>query len=168
VRNGVKVSRNVGPLVRLLEQTRLSIDGCWLWQGYVKTGYGQIRIGRKLMVHRLSYELATGQPLPKKIDLHHRCQNKLCIRPSHLEPLSRSDHVLEHNKTRHFEPSPLCKKKGHRRVLSNNGKLCCPQCAMDARSAWRKTPTGRESTRNSQLKQSESRKLARRLVKQGA
>ncbi len=69
--------------------------GCWEWTGAKRKGYGCLREGGKgsrlLDAHRLSYQLFVG-PIPEGYDLHHRCENPGCVRPSHLEPLARRDH----------------------------------------------------------------------------
>ena len=40
-------------------------DGCWLWQGHLKWGYGSMRFqGRQQGVHRIAWQLAYG-PIPE-------------------------------------------------------------------------------------------------------
>jgi hypothetical protein len=63
-------------------------DDCWLWQkvpsgnGY-GTGYGQFRVGGKLVgAHRVSYLIAHGE-LPQ-LNVCHSCDTPLCMNPSHL------------------------------------------------------------------------------------
>lgn len=72
--------------------------GCWLWCGAVfNTGYGMIAVGPKgsrkvKMAHRVSYETFVG-PIPDGYVLHHRCERIRCIKPKHLEPMTRGDNV---------------------------------------------------------------------------
>lgn len=47
--------------------------------------------GRHLPAHRAVYIQLRGDPGDK--DLHHRCRNKACVNPDHLEPVSRKDHI---------------------------------------------------------------------------
>jgi hypothetical protein len=71
-------------------------DGCWLWQGrLIKNGYGATKVagGGTTTAHRAVY-LASGHPIADDAHLHHLCGNKLCVRPSHLQPLSARDHVM--------------------------------------------------------------------------
>ncbi len=60
-------------------------DGCWLWTaGRNNKGYGLIRWrGRNCLAHRISWELANG-PFPAELQVLHRCDVPLCIRPDHL------------------------------------------------------------------------------------
>jgi len=38
------------------------------------------------------FELANG-PIPQNTVVHHMCRNRLCVRPSHLELVSRGENV---------------------------------------------------------------------------
>lgn len=60
-------------------------DGCWLWTGAKGNhGYGVItRDGKRMTTHRLSYELH-NLPIPEGSVVCHRCDVRLCVRPSHL------------------------------------------------------------------------------------
>lgn len=61
-------------------------SGCWLWIGYcISTGYGQITAGyyRRVLAHRLSYELFVG-PLPSSMQVRHKCDTRVCVNPDHL------------------------------------------------------------------------------------
>lgn len=63
---------------------------CWLWTGArMKDGYGHIKVdGRMVRAHRLSYEMVNG-PIPEGLDLDHLCRVRHCVRPDHLEPVTR-------------------------------------------------------------------------------
>lgn len=68
--------------------------GCWEWLGSrLNKGYGRCKIGDKpVQAHRVFYEHHVG-PIPLGHDIHHRCGNKGCVNPSHLEPLTRAENT---------------------------------------------------------------------------
>ena len=47
--------------------------------------------------HRLLWSRENG-PVPTGYDLHHTCENKLCVNPEHLELLSPKDHHKRHGR----------------------------------------------------------------------
>jgi len=78
-------------------------DTCWVWTG-ARDGpgwYGRVtdRHGRMQPVHRLTYEEAYG-PIPPGMVVDHRCQNKQCVRPDHLEAVTHGVNVRRRNKPR--------------------------------------------------------------------
>lgn len=75
--------------------------GCWLWTGSVnRNGYGSFNIldgrGRSerttARAHRFIYELLV-EPIPEGLELDHLCNNRRCVYPVHLEPVTRSENV---------------------------------------------------------------------------
>ena len=74
---------------------RYEIDertGCWVWgRALTSRGYGHLTINkRQILAHRFVYATQVG-PIPDGWDVHHRCENKRCINPDHLEPLPHVD-----------------------------------------------------------------------------
>lgn len=76
-------------------------DGCWPWMGTVTArGYGRARIcGKPWAAHRLAYLLA-GHTIPDGEELHHTCENKRCCCPSHLQAVTRREHIAAHLRKR--------------------------------------------------------------------
>jgi hypothetical protein len=66
---------------------------CWLWEGHVTPfGYGGLsRDGVAWVAHRWVFETRRGE-IPDGYDLHHLCEQRLCVNPDHLVPLSRQEH----------------------------------------------------------------------------
>lgn len=66
-----------------------SLTGCWIWQRSTSLqGYGQVWYNGKLhRAHRVFYELHRGS-IPKGLQIDHKCGNRLCVNPDHLEPVT--------------------------------------------------------------------------------
>lgn len=70
------------------------VTGCWMWLGTNWKGYGQTcRNGKKEKAYRASYELYVGA-IPPGLTIDHLCRTPLCVNPSHLEPVTRTENAL--------------------------------------------------------------------------
>jgi len=69
--------------------------GCWLWTGAQRDGYGLFKLdGRSLSAHRVSYVLE-NLTIPEGAILHHKCSNRLCVRPAHLQCIDQKSNLAE-------------------------------------------------------------------------
>lgn len=58
---------------------------CWLWLGDSRSGYGRISWkGTGTILHRLTWVLSGGE-IPEGHVIRHKCRNKNCCNPDHLE-----------------------------------------------------------------------------------
>lgn len=102
-------------------------EACWLWTGGDDgQGYGRfITEGQSVYAHVYSAILEAG-PIPEGVDVHHRCENTLCVRPDHLERLTKAEHARRHRVTTHC-------RRGHEFTPENthlyHGVRACRTCA---------------------------------------
>jgi HNH endonuclease len=75
--------------------------GCWIWRlsqdedGYGRVGWRDTGRQRTSRSHIVAYKLLKGE-VPVGHELHHRCANKSCCNPEHLEPQTPKDHGRLH------------------------------------------------------------------------
>ena len=61
-------------------------DTCWLWTGYCRSdGYARVGINKQFQyIHRITWFL-TGNIIPEGHIIRHKCRNRNCCNPEHLE-----------------------------------------------------------------------------------
>lgn len=79
-------------LKRLKNLSSVDVDGCHIWHGQTRgDNYGGIRIrGTVLLAHRVSFVLHFGSLDVDEV-VRHKCHNRKCINPQHLERGSVAD-----------------------------------------------------------------------------
>ena len=88
------MNHRIDPLVRIKRGVVIDKNGCWIWQWRrFPNGSACIKAnGRNHVASRIMFELRYG-PIPAGKYLHHKCANKACCNPNHLELVSPSEHV---------------------------------------------------------------------------
>ena len=70
---------------------------CWIWQRAKQgAGYGHLwspMLRRTQLAHRVSYESANG-PISDGLTLDHRCRNRACCNPDHLDPVTMAVNLM--------------------------------------------------------------------------
>lgn len=106
---------------------------CWFWAaGISKNGYGVF--DGHFSAHKFAYELVKGK-VPDGLQLDHKCHNRFCVNPDHLEPVTASENVkrgLLPELTRQMMLSKTHCPQGHPYDLFNttfyHGRRYCKTC----------------------------------------
>jgi hypothetical protein len=131
-------------------------DDCWLWITPSVRGYGYFHFeGRKVLVHRWSYEHLIGQ-IPQGLDLDHLCRVRHCVNPKHLEPVIHRENVRrgqgwagKHARVTHCP-------RGHEYTEDNtyrygNGARFCLRCRRDKANAYQSAHRARKKAERAAL-----------------
>ena len=68
--------------------------GCWEWQKFISKGY-PLAGGKK--AHHVYWQLANKREIPPGHHIHHRCLNRACVNPDHLELTAQNVHYKHHS-----------------------------------------------------------------------
>lgn len=125
------------------------VDECWPWIGpKTKGGYGVFRAdGIKRTAHSIAYIFFVAE-VPDGAEVHHKCKNRACCNPVHLQSMSITEHREKHldallEMTREREENRTHCKRGHPLSVDNlyaskPGIRRCAACNRDrAREAAR-------------------------------
>ena len=91
-----------------------------MWKAYrSRRGRPQFKLdGKAVLAYRLAYDLLIG-PIPEGLVPDHLCRNTVCIRPSHLEPVTQMVNV---HRGKSMEQKPC--RFGHPRELGRRCREC--------------------------------------------
>src|SRR3990167_5724510 len=76
-------------------------EGCWVWLGGIRNGYGSFWISnrgsrKRYKPHRVLYQILIGL-VPPDLELDHveswGCVSRSCCRPDHLEAVTHAENV---------------------------------------------------------------------------
>ncbi len=112
---------------------------CWEWQGSIRgDGYGQFYAhGKHRAVHRYSHFIATLEWPPV---VRHKCDNRKCVNPHHLEGGTQSDNMQDViARGRHHHKNKTHCLYGHEYTEKNTytrpgGSRECRQCRRNRKN----------------------------------
>lgn len=120
-------------------------DTCWLWTASIRNGYGVFwPADRMVMAHRFAYEEAKGA-IPDGLDLDHLCRVRNCVRPSHLEPVTRHENVMRGDVPRALRENKC--RFGHpftdeNTYVNPKGARICKTCRRAGEARYRERRRG--------------------------
>lgn len=124
-------------------------SGCWVWIGATDLNsqgksYGLANDGITRLVHRISWVWHTYGDYSELdgYDVHHICENTLCVNPEHLHRVTRVEHKdLTSNDITTINKNKTHCNQGHEftpeNVYLHSGKRMCRECRRQAVREYR-------------------------------
>ena len=147
-----KVNKD-GPIPRSCPE----LSRCWVWTASLDgKGYGQVvRQWKHFRAHRVVWEEENG-PIPKEVSLLHHCDNRACVRPSHMflgdnfanmrDCASKRRNGMQVHPERNWNAIKSHCPRGHEYSgdnlrLTRNGHRQCEKCRLQTKvqHGWKPT-----------------------------
>lgn len=125
---------------------------CWEWTAYRdKDGYGILSFvpaGLSTRAHKFAWQTLVG-PIPDGLELDHRCRNRGCCNPDHLEPVTHAENMrrsgLLGQWTRLAAKNRTHCQRNHpyagENLVMDSGSRRCRQCRNDGQNSRRRERT---------------------------
>jgi hypothetical protein len=120
---------------RFWAKVRRQADGCWVWTGSTRKGYGRVtRGGHQWQAHHLTWCAING-PVPLGLELDHachdpnacpggECQHKACVNPDHIRAVTHTFNVQVAVKDRCPAGHPLVGNNVYVNPNPKGGRQC--------------------------------------------
>jgi len=111
-------------------------NDCWPWRlSHYRNGYGQLTLEdnpyKKLLAHRVAFELALG-PIPDGKLVLHRCDNRSCCNPAHLFLGTQKDNIDDMILKGRASRGPQLRGEAHPRCKFNDATIANARAAVAA------------------------------------
>lgn len=118
----------------------MALGPCLEWKGgKTAGGYGCVRNGVTVLVHRLVIEAVHG-PIPEGMEVDHLCRNRACYRLDHLEVVTSAENTRRGDAGKHFRANRKTHcVNGHEYTEENTYRRpdgrgrACRKCRADKR-----------------------------------
>lgn len=92
-------------------------DPCWIWSGApTPKGYGRVGFGSPIErgehAHRRAYRLLV-EPIPDGMEIDHRCRQKMCCNPGHLDVVTPTENNRRSHLSRMFRRGKSSEPPAH-------------------------------------------------------